>query len=150
ELSLGGDVDVPGTRFRVNATYWTSDPQMGSDFRYRRTRVTVGGDLSVGRHFALVPQATYGLVRGQVLPQDVMFLGGVANLRTLKRNARGGGGRVTGRPDLLLVDELGKLLHLPLPAWMPLQLGSFVGTGAVWGRDPVTGAAVPTTRYHPN
>jgi len=87
---------------------------------------------------------------GQVLPQDVMFLGGVANLRTLKRNELEGAGRVTGRADLLLIDELGKLLHLPLPAWMPLQLGTFASTGAVWGRDPVTGAAVPTTRYQPN
>src|SRR5262249_28659688 len=43
-----------------------------------------------------------------------------------------------------------RLLHLPLPAWMPLQLGTFAGTGAVWGRDPATGEAVPTTRYHPN
>src|SRR6185503_20749275 len=81
ELGFGGDVTIPGTRFRVNANYWTSDPRLGSDMLYRRTRVTAGGDVSLGRHFALVPQATYGYLRGETPPQEAFFLGGVANVR---------------------------------------------------------------------
>ena len=150
ELNLGGDATIPGTRFRVNAMYWTSDPSMGSEMLYRRTRLTAGGDVSLGRHFSLVPQATYGLLRGETPPQEAFYLGGVANLRTLKRNELAGAGRAFGRFDLILTDEIGRPLHLPIPGHLPLQLGAFAGSGAVWGRDPVTGDAVPTTRLVPH
>src|SRR5205823_14350267 len=70
ELTLEEDLTVPRTRFRVNAAYANSDPRIGSDFRYRRARLAAGGDLSLGRHLALVPQATYGRLRGDALPQD--------------------------------------------------------------------------------
>jgi len=133
----------------VSAMHWTSDPRLGSDFRYRRTRVIVGGDLSLGRHVALVPQATYGRLRGQVLPQEAWFLGGVKNLRTLERNELSGTGRAFARMDLLLVDQLGALLHLPLPAWMPLQVGAFAASGALWGHDAATGTAVASPRDGP-
>ena len=147
ELSFTGDVTIPGTRFRLSAAHWTSDPRLGSDFRYRRTRVTLGGDVSLGRHLAIVPQTTYGRLRGQVLPQDAFFLGGVANLRTLERNELAGAGRAFARVDLVLVDELGALLHLPLPAWMPLQASAFIASGAVWGSTP--SGAVPSSRDGP-
>jgi hypothetical protein len=150
ELTFGGDADIPGTRFRVNAMYWTSDPRMDSDMLYRRTRVSVGGDVSVGSHFSLVPQVTYGVLRGETPPQEAFTLGGVANLRTLKRNELSGAGRAYGRVDLILVDDVGRPLRLPIPARLPLQLGMFAGSGAVWGRDPVSGDAVPTTRLTPN
>jgi len=150
ELGFGGDVTIPGTRFRVNANYWTSDPQLGSDMLYRRTRVTAGGDVSLGRHVSLVPQATYGYLRGETPPQEAFFLGGVANVRTLRRNELAGAGRAYGRLDLIVVDDLGRPLHLPIPARLPLQLGMFAGSGAVWGRDPVTGDATPTSRTLPH
>src|SRR4029077_6773036 len=144
------DVTIPHTRFRVNGEYWTSDPSLGSDMLYRRTRVSTGGDISLGRHVSLVPQATYGILRGQVPPQHVFYLGGVGNLRTLKRNELAGAGRLYGRVDVILVDELKRSLHLPLPGQLPMQFGVFASSGAVWGRDPVTGDAVPTTRYTPH
>jgi len=150
ELTLGADATIPGTRFRVNAMHWTTDPRMGSDMLYRRTRLTAGGDVSLGRHLSLVPQATYGLLRGETPPQDAFFLGGVANIRTLKRNELAGAGRLYGRFDLIVVDEIGRPLHLPIPARLPLQLGMFAGSGAVWGRDPVSGDAVPTARSLPH
>ena len=150
ELALGGELTIPGTRFRVNAMHWTTDPRMGSDRLYRRTRLTAGGDVSLGRHLSLVPQATYGLLRGETPPQEAFFLGGVANVRTLKRNELAGAGRAYGRLDLILVDELGRPLHLPIPAHLPLQMGLFAASGAVWGRDPVTGDAAPTTRTLPH
>ena len=150
ELAFGGDVDVPHTRFRVNAMYWTSDPRLGSDLLYRRTRVAAGGDVSLGRHLSLLPQATYGLLRGEAPPQEAFYLGGVANVRTLKRNELAGAGRAFGRLDLIVVDDLTRALHLPIPAHLPLQFGTFAGSGAVWGRDPVTGDATPTTRTLPH
>ena len=150
ELGLEGDATIPGTRFRLNAAHWTSDPHMGSDFRYRRTRLTLGGDVSLGRHFALVPQATYGRLRGAALPQEAFFLGGAASLRTLERGDRTGTGQAFARLDLILADDLHALLHLPLPAWLPLQTGVFAATGSAWGRDPVSGAALPTSRDWPH
>ena len=149
ELSLGGDVTLPRTRFRVNGEYWTSDPSLGSDMLYRRTRVSAGGDISVGRHFSLVPQATYGILRGETPPQEAFYLGGVGNLRTLKRNELAGAGRLFGRVDLILVDELERSLHIPIPGQLPVQFGLFMSSGAVWGRDPASGDAVPTTRVTP-
>ena len=146
ELSLGGAAMLPGTRFRVEAKYWTSDPRMGSDFRYRRLVLNTGGDLSLGRHLALVPQAGYARLRGQVLPQEALYLGGVNNLRTLERNELAGTGRAFARADLVLVDELGALLHVPLPAFLPLQAAAFVATGSVWGRAVEAGFAAPTQR----
>lgn len=150
ELTLGAEATIPGTRFRVNAMHWTSDPRMGSDMLYHRTRLTAGGDVSLGRHLALLPQGTYGVLRGETPPQEAFFLGGVANLRTFKRNELAGAGRLYGRLDLIVVDELGRPLHLPIPAHLPLQFGVFAASGALWGRDPVTGDAVPTDRTLPH
>ena len=150
EWSLHAQTAVPGTRFRAHADYWTSDPRMGSDFLYRRYQLGAGGDISLSRHLALVPQARYGRLRGEALPQEALFLGGVYSLRTFERNELEGTGRVFARTDLVLADELGTLLHLPLPAWLPLQASSFVASGAAWGRDPVTGAARHTNRDTPH
>lgn len=150
EWSLHADAGVPGTRFRVNGHYWTSDPRIGSDFRYRRYQLSSGGDISLGQHFALVPQFMFGRLRGDALPQEALFLGGVSSLRTLDRNQLAATGRAFARADLVLVDDLRDLLHLPLPAWLPLQSGAFVASGAAWGRDPVSGAAVATLRDAPH
>lgn len=149
EWSLQGDATIPGTRFRANGAYWTSDPRIGSDFRYRRTRLIVGGDVSLGEHLALVPQATYGRLRADALPQDAFFLGGSTTLRSLDRNELTGTGMTFARVDLILVDDLREMLHLPLPAWLPLQASVFAASGSAWGRDPVGGAAVPTRRDWP-
>ena len=150
ELGITGEVPVPGTRFRVQAGHWTSAPAWGSAFDYNRTLVAVGGDISFGRHFAFVPQASYGRLHGEVLPQNPFFFGGAPNVRQLDRNEWSGSGRAFGRADLMLVDDLHELLRLPLPAWMPLHLSGFLASGAVWGRDPVTNQALPTRRDWPS
>src|SRR5205814_541172 len=58
-----------------------------------------------------------------------------------------GAGRAFARVDLVLVDELGRLLHLPLLAWMPLQAGAFIASGAVWGSTP--SGVLPSPRDGP-
>jgi hypothetical protein len=149
ELSLAGEVTIPGTRFHLRGTHWTSDPRMGSDFTYRRTSLLAAGDVSLGTHLALVPRASYGRLRGEVLPQDAFYFGGAHDLRTLDPYSVSGSGLAFARTDLVLVDDLGPLLHLPLPAWMPLQLGAFAGSGAIFGSDAATGTALPSRRDWP-
>lgn len=149
ELGFTGELPVPGTRFRVQAGHWTSDPRLASDFTYRRTLVVAGGDLSLGRHFAFVPQAVYGRLRGEALPQAAFHLGGTPNLRSLERNDRAASGLGFVRGELVLVDDLGTLLRLPLPAWMPLQAGAFAAAGAAWGFEPVTHRVAATRRDWP-
>jgi hypothetical protein len=149
ELGFLGGVDVPGSRFRVQLAHRTSDPRLGSDLRYRRTTLATGGDVSIGRHLALVPQGTWGRLRGDVLPQDELFLGGSPDLLTLERNERSGAGRVFVRADLVWVDGLASPLHLPLPAWMPLHASAFVAAAALWGTDPATSLARATRRDLP-
>ncbi len=150
ELALIADLPVPGTRFGVQAAHWTSDPRLGSDRRYRRTRLLLAGDVSLGRRFALVPQASYGRLRGEVLPQQAFYFGGTPDVRTLERNEWSGTGRTFVRTDLVLVDDLRTLLHLPLPAWLPLQASVYAAAGASWGREPTTGVARPTNRDWPH
>ncbi len=150
ELALIADLPVPGTRFGLQAAHWTSDTRLGSDRQYRRTRLLVAGDVSLGRRFALVPQAGYGRLRGEILPQQAFYFGGSPDIRTLERNEWSGAGRTFARADLVLVDDLRMLLRLPLPAWLPLQASVFAATGASWGRDPVTGVAQPTSRDWPH
>lgn len=150
ELEMGGQVAIPGTRFHVRASHWTSDPRMGSDFRYRRTLLLAAGDVSLGQHLALVPQASYGRLRGDALRQQAFYFGGTTDIRTFTPDRVGGSGRTFARADLMLVDDLRTLLHLPLPAWLPLQAGVFAASGASWGRDPVTDAPIPTRRDGPH
>jgi hypothetical protein len=149
ELEMGSQVAIPGTRFHVRASHWTSDPRFGSDFRYRRTQVLAAGDVSLGPHVALVPQASYGRLRGDALRQQAFYFGGTPDIRTFSRDRVGGTGRTFARTDLILADDLRTLLHLPLPAWLPLQAGVFAASGASWGRDPVTDDAIPTKRDGP-
>jgi hypothetical protein len=149
ELALASEVTIPGTRFHLRATHWTSDPRLRSDFTYRRTSLLAAGDVSLGPHVALVPRASYGRLRGDVLPQQAFYFGGAPDLRTLEAYSVSGAGRAFVRTDLVLVDDLGALLHLPLPAWLPLQAGVFAGSGALWGRDPLTDDAIATRRDWP-
>ena len=149
ELQLAAGTNVRWlARFpmRVEAQHWTSDPRIGSDFRYHRTRFAWGGDLGLGSHLVFAPQAEYRRLRGEALPQDVLYLGGASSLRTIDRNALQGTGGALARADLMLTDDVLALLHVPHPAAFPLQIGAFGAIGAVWGRDPLTGRAIPTTR----
>lgn len=149
ELALSGELAIPGTRFHLRATHATSDPRLRSDFLYRRTLVLVAGDVSLGRRLALVPQASYGRLRGDVIPQQSFYFGGTHDIRTFTRDGASGSGRAFARTDLVLVDDLRTLLHLPLPAWLPLQASAFAASGASWGRDPVTDQPIPTRRDAP-
>ncbi len=149
ELGLSLLGTLPGTRFRSSARYATSGAATGSDLTYRRLRLASGGDVSLGRHAALVTQAVYGRLRGEAVPQDAFFLGGVHSVRTLERNEFTGSGQLFARADLVLVDDLPTLLHIPHPAWLPLQGSVFASSGALWGTSADGTRAVETVRDLP-
>ena len=135
--------------FQLDAEHATSDPRLGSAFRYRRSRAALGGDLGLGGHLVVALEAAYGRLRGEALPQQAFFLGGTPSLEAFDRDALQGSGRTFGRADLLLLDDVLALARVPHPAAFPLQLGAFAASGAVWGRDPLTGLAAPTARDAP-
>lgn len=146
-VSLGGT--LPLTRLRLEGSGASSDPTLGSDASYRRLRVVMGGDVSLGRHLGFVPQVSYGRLWGEAVPQAAFFLGGTHSLRTLDRNAVTGTGHLFARGELVLADDLRRLLRLPLPAWLPLQASAFTASGALWGHDATGRTPTPTRRDGP-
>jgi hypothetical protein len=143
ELDYTVAARTPWLPFTAEAEYATSSRKIGSDFEYRRYRVGLGGDFALGRTFALVPQFAYGRLTGDALPQESFYLGGSRTLRSIEGDAIGGTGMTLARLDLLELPDVLALLHVPHPALLPLQVGAFVATGAVWGVDPYGG---PTRR----
>jgi hypothetical protein len=125
----------------------TSDQAIGSDFDYRRTRVAVGGELPVGRHVSFLPQLAYGRLGGDAIPQASFYLGGAHSLRSLPSTSLGGTGLALARLDIIGVDDLLALAHIPHPAMFPIQGGLFVASGAVWGVDPFGGPGSPSASW---
>lgn len=149
EARFAGRFALPGLPWTIEAQHWTSGRALASDFTYRRTRAAVAGDIGLVDRFALVPQFEWGRLRGDALPQQAFYLGGIHNLRTYERNDRVGTGRAVLRADLLYVGNALERLGVPHPAWMPLSFGLFGNVGAVWGVDPATGLAAATARDWP-
>lgn len=143
ELDYTLGARTPWLPFTAEAEYATSSRKIGSDFEYRRYRLGLGGDFALGRAFALVPQLAYGRLTGDALPQESFFLGGSRTLRSIEGDAIGGTGLTLARLDLLELPDVLTILHVPHPALLPLQVGAFVATGAVWGIDPYGGPTRP-------
>ena len=143
ELDYTLGARTPWLPFTAEAEYATSSRRIGSEFEYRRYRLGLGGDFALGRTFALVPQLAYGRLTGDALPQESFFLGGSRTLRSVEGDALGGTGLTLARLDLLELPDVLTILHVPHPALLPLQVGAFVATGAVWGVDPYGGPTRP-------
>jgi hypothetical protein len=139
ELSLEARVRWPGLPFWSEVAHRTSDRALGSDFDYHRTRVAIGGEIPFAGHISFLPQLAYGRLTGDAVPQASFYLGGSRTLRSLPGAALGGTGLAIARLDVIGVDDLLALAHLPHPAMFPIQGGLFVATAAVWGRDPFGG-----------
>ncbi len=139
EAAFAAEWRLPGTPVRAHLQHWTAGRATNSDFSYRRTRLALGGDLALTRHIAIAPQLEWGRLRGDALPQEAFYLGGSPNLRSLDRNEQIGAGRAFGRIDALLMDDVLKLLRIPHPDMFPIQIGAFVGSGAVWGGEAFSG-----------
>ncbi|HET7225880.1 MAG TPA: hypothetical protein VFK69_09220 [Candidatus Eisenbacteria bacterium] len=137
ELAL--DADARWHLVRGEAQGWLSNAGLGSDFDYRRVRVAAGAELPLGRTLALVPQAAYGRLRGDALPQQAFYLGGGPTLRSLPRDDRGGTTLALARVDAVLAKDLLSLAHVEDSGALPLRLGVFAAAGAVRGPDPYGG-----------
>ena len=135
EAAFAAEWRLPGTPVHAQLQHWTAGRVTDSDFSYRRTRLALGGDLALTRHIAIAPQLEWGRLRGDALPQEAFYLGGSPNVRSLARNERIGAGRAFGRIDALLMDDVLQLLRIPHPDMFPIQIGAFVGSGAVWGGE---------------
>ncbi|MEO5987932.1 MAG: hypothetical protein ABIU54_11120 [Candidatus Eisenbacteria bacterium] len=144
EAAIEGDFQVPKLPLRLQLQHWTAGRATNSGFTYRRTRIALGGDVGLTRHIAVAPQLEWGRLRGEALPQEAFYLGGSSSLRSLERNELHGAGKAFGRVDALLMDDVLQLLRIPHPDMFPLQIGAFLGSGAVWGGEAFSGG--PGTR----
>jgi hypothetical protein len=142
EAEFSAGVDVPRVPVRLEIVHNPSGHAIGSDFEYRRTRIAASGTFGVSRGATLVPQAVYGRLSGQPVPQAMFYLGS-RSLRRLSSDARAGTGLVLGRLELIGTTDVLSALRVPHPAFLPLQLGVFAGTGAVWGTDAFGGPSRP-------
>jgi hypothetical protein len=142
-------VKLPRAPFTAAGGVGVAGGPFGGDFDYHRYRAATGGGIALGRHFALAPQAEYARLTGDVLPQDILYLGGQYSLMSVESQSLQGSGRAVGRVDLLMHDDLLALLRLRSNAVFPMQAGVFATTGAHWGYDPATGAARHTQRDWP-
>lgn len=134
---------VPVSPLITQLVYTTSSRSIGSDFEYRRTRVSAGADIGLWRTFALLPQVEYGALTGDLLPQQAFYFGGPRTMRSLPYAVAGGSRLALGKLDLIFVHDVFKDIHLPSPWAFPVQLGAFAAAGAVWGTDPYTGRVRP-------
>jgi hypothetical protein len=139
ELGLRGTARWLKLPVWTEVTHQTSGRALGSDFDYRRTRVATAADLSLWRWLSVVPQAMYGRVRGDAIPQAAFYLGGSRSLRSLPSSALGGTGAAVARLDLIESPDVLALVHVPHPSILPIQLGAFAAVGAAWGPDPLGG-----------
>ncbi len=139
EAMFAGELHVPNVPLHLQAQHWTAGQATNSDFTYRRTRLAAGGDIGLFGHVVLAPQLEWGRLRGDALAQQAFFLGGGPSVRSLDRNELRGTGKMFARLDAMLLDDVLQLLRIPHPDMFPIQLGAFIGSGAVWGGEAFTG-----------
>jgi hypothetical protein len=132
ELGIDWRAQIPGTLFRAQLGFGWSDGVIGSDFDYRRLRLGLAGDLPAGRHVSFVPQAVYGRLSGEAVPQAKFYLGGPGTLRSVPTDSFSGTGLAVARLDVIGHDDILAVMHIPHPAMFPIQIGLFAATGAVW------------------
>lgn len=143
EITYDLGVQLPFVPVFLQADYSTSSDAIGSDFEYRRYRFAASGDWPLGESFSLVPQAGYGRLSGEAVPQAAFYLGGNRSLRSIRGSSLGGTGLALARLDLIGHDDVLTLMRIPHPDAFPIHLGAFAASGAVWGEDPFGGRTIP-------
>jgi hypothetical protein len=142
ETEFSAAARLPRTPLELELRHATSGRAIGSDFEYRRTRASLGGDIGLGRHVAALPQLVYGRLSGEAVPQAAFYLG-EHSLRSRGPAPLGGSGLALARLDLVGTFDVLTAARVPHPAMLPLQLGVSAATGAVWGADPAGGPVRP-------
>jgi hypothetical protein len=139
EADLEATARLPRVPFQAELGYRRASDAWGSDFDYQRLHLAAGGDVALGRFATLVPQAQYGRLGGDVVPQAAFYLGGTHSLRSMETNVLAGAGKAFGRVDLIFTPDLPARVRLPVPGFVVVQGGLFAASGAVWGVDPYGG-----------
>jgi hypothetical protein len=147
EIQYEAGVQLPIMPVFLQAEYATSSDKIGSDFDYRRGRIAASCDWALGESFSIVPQAGYGRLTGDAVPQASFFLGGNRSLRSIRGSSQGGTGLALGRLDLIGHDDLLTLMRVPHPDAFPIHAGAFAASGVVWGVDPFGGPTIDGTDW---
>lgn len=142
ETEFEATVRIPRTGWQAEAHVRLAGQALASDFDYQRYSFATGGDVGLGHFATLVPQFVYGRLEGDVIPQAAFYFGGPHSLRSIPTNSFAGTRKAFGKLDLIFTPDLGRFLHLPIPAPIVVQGGVFTGAGSVWGPDPYGGSAV--------
>jgi hypothetical protein len=132
---------------RLDLLHQTSGHAIGSELEFRRSRVVLAGSWGLGHFATLVPQAVYGRLTGQDIPQASFYLGGTHSIRSMSSGDRGGTGYAMVRMEVIGARDFLATLRIPHPAYLPLQLGTFAGAGSVWGTDPFGGPTRPGVNF---
>lgn len=147
ELAYELSVRLPLLPITAEAEYVSSSHALGSDFEYRRERYAIGGDFTLTRWLSAVPQAQYGMLTYDEVPQSAFYLGGSKTLRSIQSESLGGSRTALARLDLIEAPDILEVLRLPHPAMLPMQLAAFGAIGAAWGVDPYGGPPRPGDRW---
>lgn len=143
ELRLAAGARTPWLPLRVEAASDLAGSWSGSDLSYRRLRIAAGGEFPIARAASLVPQALWGGVDGDSVPQAAFYIGGTPTLRTVHTDVLGGTRIAAAKLDLIGAGDLLTGLHIPHSPMLLFQPGAFVATAAVAGADPYGGPARP-------
>jgi len=135
EVGIGARTDLYLIPAEAEFVYETAGKATGSDYTFRRTRAAVAGNWGMGKFAAFVPQAAYGRLNGDVIPQAMFYLGSSSLVRSRTKDPRSGTGYAAGRLEVIGTQDILSLMHIPHPAMFPTQLGAFIASGAVWGPD---------------
>lgn len=138
---------TPGLPLTIEGEYFTSSGKIGSDFEYRRSRISMGGDFEFARTIVFIPQVLYGRLSGDPVTQAMFFIGGQHTMRSIEGDSRAGTGIALAKLDVIELPDLLEVLRIPHPALLPIQVSVFAATGAVWGPDPYGGPVRPGTDW---
>ncbi len=139
EIEFEALARVPHTPAVVQLLHVNSGRGLSSTFDYRRTLVSGAIDVGLSRSISWLPQAELGRLDGDPVPQQSFYLGGPSRLRSLGGESLGGARIAFARSEWLYLRDILGFARRQGRSAMPIHLGVFAATGAVWGRDPYTG-----------
>jgi hypothetical protein len=143
ELAVAGGIRTPLLPLRIEAAGAFAGGWSGSDLSYRRLRIAAGGEFPIAHAASLVPQALWGGVDGDRVPQAAFYAGGTPTLRSVHTDVLGGTRLAAAKLDLVAAGDLFTALHLPHSPALFVQPGAFAATAAVSGPDPYGGPVRP-------
>jgi hypothetical protein len=140
EMQLAATARVPGTPAWVEGAARIAADGIGSDFDYRRWRLAAAAEIPVASVATFVPQAMWGRLEGDTVPQAAFYFGGTGSLRSVRSSSVGGTGKALFRADLVPAKDIWAMLGVDRPDVLSFHVGAFGAIGAIWGPDPLGGS----------